>query len=1203
MDGPSSSSSSFPSSSSFLPSLSSTSLPSFASPSTTTTTNKSIPIPLPLQIKMQMSIPPSMPVPAAISKHSLGTALPDLNTAILNSLPPTSYPSFHLSSQGFLSNITTHSTIPTPSISTSIITSNKSSFETPAALVNQVNRNQNDSFNLEHTNDHQNNTNDDKENRNVNPDNNSNNDNDNIPPISTTTTTTNSDLTLSDDKEKRIHDALEEYKTGNSNSIRHLSSKYNIPRSTLRDRIKRANLSNNNVSGEERRAVILKSRAKNVIDRQLRDIKHRERDALIKAALDYYHSSENDGSKQGVRALSAKFGIPRSTLRGRLQGSISSRARVQKDQKLSLDEEDTLVLWIKKACGAGEEVTPSRIRNMANILQQYRPANTSSSDNEQEDNNNINTTSDLEPKFTDPATDRKNQVCLGWVRGFLGRHPSLIDANGIILNVKKATSFRKHKFHEWFQLICEKTTVRHIPPENIFIAGYASFFVSQVIVDGKRQVSPSDFLPPYLHTSPQLEPLFSLECFSCDLESISPFIILNEGTEYFKNIPKEVSDWSFNYSPHEKLTKSLVFKWLSQWFGPNTKKSSSPHHRRILIGEESWTENNPEFVKYCELNDIDFLGLPPFTFHELLPLTLGVFGKIKRNLCIRIESSLKSPLSQDSISDNEHDLTVPPNCISGTEWLRHFNHARIQGMTKSILSRTLRQSGLWPLDPHLVINRIWNATPETDIPYGSTLLPALENLNRINNIPLSPSNSITTENDNSSETIDTGTEDRIYSSSTSSSTCTSPPTTEHNEFNQNHLPNRPDLICINNSTNNNLSSILNFEEQLNPSANFAPSVSTASPDTHVLSSPSCSLTTNSISNLINHSPVAQTMEIKPQENKRHLSSVDGTDLNTLGDKRVKLSSLRDILQNDSTSDTVALPSSESFSADGLNDSSMSSSLPFSSSSLSSRQMNLASIEPSIIASSRQQSSLGHNFQLPSLPVALNNPLPVQMVPPISSKSHLIPGGTTVGPSLSSLQQQQQQANLQNLYTAGNQFNLSNPQFAPLPSLSDTLSQPASLQRGPVEFPEPHSSFPPDRLVSGISSSKSIPNSTSSLLVDLPSTQNSLKSSCLNISGTSRPADTTSISMPPPSSSSIPLNTTTATTTTTIATIDNLLNSSSSNSALPSLYSLNLISSIPSHSFQSLLTNPPPLNTKDNDEKSIVNIAVDSNNNNNNNTAI
>lgn len=546
------------------------------------------------------------------------------------------------------------------------------------------------------------------------------------------------------DKEMRISQALHEFKEGAS-SIRHLSQKYKIPRTTLRDRIKRANITNENASGEERRSKILKSRAKSIMDKKIKDLKLKERDAVIQSAVDYYQNAQTSNSDTispddnspeskknvNVSLVSAKFGIARSTLRGRLKGSTSALdKRNQSTSKLSMTEESLLVQWIEKLCAVGEEVTPSKIRNMSNLIQQYR----SSVPSEEETNTSLalpSVSSPLrKPKLVDPESEKRNQICLGWVHGFLSRHPSLIDANGTVLTLNIIQSLTKSLFTNWFQDLCSRTIAKHLPPENVYVFGSTSLFVSCIYVDNQLQVVPADRLPPQYFTSPQPEEVIDIECFSCDAKSLTPYIVVNKDSQYFDNIdlerndsskkqlPDDCNNWSFGVYDLQSFSESeIAYNWVSKVFEPSSKLQSNPKYNRVLIGPESLKKATagPSFLEYCKKNDIDFLPLPEHTYRELQPHSVSIFGKLKKSLCSKVESYLAKKSNSES---NSSEVEFIP----AEDLLQCIADARINSITKSSLSKALKLCGLVPMDANSVIDRIWkplnDESIEPELPYN-----------------------------------------------------------------------------------------------------------------------------------------------------------------------------------------------------------------------------------------------------------------------------------------------------------------------------------------------------------------------------------------------------------------------------------------------------------------------------------------------------
>lgn len=524
--------------------------------------------------------------------------------------------------------------------------------------------------------------------------------------------------TFDDEREHKIDEALTEYKDGES-SIRNLAIKYSLPRSTLRDRIKRANITKDNVCPKARRAAILKGRAKAISEKQFKDIKLRERETIIQNALDYYGTKI--GEKEGLRSVAARFRIPRSTLRGRILGSISTRNRIQKGQKLSFSEEDVIVDCIFGLCSAGEEVSSSRVRNLANLLQQYRRSPS-------EQVNPLDT-----PVGVDPGTGKVNQVCLGWVRSFLGRHPTLIDAKGRILNAERTKAFTRDLFTDWFRKL--KTATEGIPPRNVYNVDCTTIRASQLCTDGHRQIVSSSALPDDFVTLPQPESFKLVECISAEGKSLTPLLEFSSGSKYFTRdklscLP-EISNWILSFQEDTVLTnENLLLKWFYDCFDKDSSKHlDSSSYKRIIIGDMPSARNSKRFQEACRSKNVEFICLPEFTSHELQPLDVGIFTKLKRSFCTKVEAFLKT-------LGNSTDR----NCsnIPADELILCFKHARQQVLTKQNVQKSFSLSGIYPHNESIVLDRIWDPTSDTNVPYD---FPTAE-LNATSNTSQVPSEAL-----------------------------------------------------------------------------------------------------------------------------------------------------------------------------------------------------------------------------------------------------------------------------------------------------------------------------------------------------------------------------------------------------------------------------------------------------------------------------
>jgi hypothetical protein len=91
-------------------------------------------------------------------------------------------------------------------------------------------------------------------------------------------------------------------------------------------------------------------------------------ESLINAAIEEIE----DGAK--IKPTALKYGIPRSTLQGRLYGATSKRSSYQRVQILSTEQERLLVSWILHEEASGRGPSRSKARAMAqNIVKAAAP--------------------------------------------------------------------------------------------------------------------------------------------------------------------------------------------------------------------------------------------------------------------------------------------------------------------------------------------------------------------------------------------------------------------------------------------------------------------------------------------------------------------------------------------------------------------------------------------------------------------------------------------------------------------------------------------------------------------------------------------------------------------------------------------------------------------------------------------------------------
>lgn len=128
-----------------------------------------------------------------------------------------------------------------------------------------------------------------------------------------------------------------------------------------------------------------------------------------------------------------KYGIPYTTITGRLKGRQERQAAHVSQQVLSLIQEDVLCSWVELYSAQGCPVGISQIR-----------------------------------LITQDITGAKKPPHRDWVRRFLKRHPELTMGKPSGLDPKRAQSFNEEEVRHHFKELEEKLVMLGIPVENIY---------------------------------------------------------------------------------------------------------------------------------------------------------------------------------------------------------------------------------------------------------------------------------------------------------------------------------------------------------------------------------------------------------------------------------------------------------------------------------------------------------------------------------------------------------------------------------------------------------------------------------------------------------------------------------------------------------------------------------------------------------------
>ena len=97
-----------------------------------------------------------------------------------------------------------------------------------------------------------------------------------------------------------------------------------------------------------------------------------------------------------------------------------------------------------------------------------------------------------------------------------------------------------------------------------------------------------------------------------------------------------------------------------------------------------------DLIAFCMDNAIDLLILPPHCSHALQPLDVSIFSPLKKALA----------------AETDKLASLDPGRQSRVEWTEAYIRAREKAITQANIQSGWKATGLWPLSPIKVLNKI-----------------------------------------------------------------------------------------------------------------------------------------------------------------------------------------------------------------------------------------------------------------------------------------------------------------------------------------------------------------------------------------------------------------------------------------------------------------------------------------------------------------
>jgi hypothetical protein len=307
------------------------------------------------------------------------------------------------------------------------------------------------------------------------------------------------------------------------------------------------------------------------------------------------------------RRAAAVYKMPESTLRRQRAKLASQRVIHPNACKLTMQEEEVLVQYIRKLDARGFAPTFAYVREMADQLLAARSA---------------------------------GKVGENWVYRFIQRK------SGIKSQVSRPRDYRRVLCSDtaiispWFDLVRNVKAKYGILDQNTYNFNETGF---QIGVGGSVKVLTASErrLAPLSIQSGDREWITLIACINAMGWSIPPFFILkakHHDRAWYINNPK---DWKIRVIRNGQTTNELGLNWLKHFIHHTEAATVGSYRLLVIDGHES--HKSLEFQNFCEESKIIALCMPPHASHILQSLDVGCFAPLKQAYKKEIKDSAVRP--------------------------------------------------------------------------------------------------------------------------------------------------------------------------------------------------------------------------------------------------------------------------------------------------------------------------------------------------------------------------------------------------------------------------------------------------------------------------------------------------------------------------------------------------------------------------------
>jgi hypothetical protein len=366
-----------------------------------------------------------------------------------------------------------------------------------------------------------------------------------------------------------------------------------------------------------------------------------------------------------VRHATRRHGVPRGTLRDRLNGAQPHQLAHSDQLRLSTPQEEHLKQWILRQEALGYAPTHGQVRAIASSV--------------------------LKRQGDNRPLGKK------WSTHFVRRHKEVKTKLGRRTDWERIKAATPENIRHLFSLY---ETVTWMPPRRRYNADEGGIMEGHGVnglVIGSSQENPNAIPVKTINARTWTS---VIECISALGVALNPLVIFKAKSiqeQWFKKeFLAEHPDWHVTFSENGWTSNDIAVEWLEKVFLPQTEPDD-PSDGRLLIVDGHGSHTSDEFMSMCYLNNVYLLFFPAHTSHILQPLDLGCF------------SSLKTAYRR---LVNEHTALADTTKIGKAQFLEFYAEARKIGLREQCVRSGWKATGLYPKSLAKPMGSRWVVVPK-----------------------------------------------------------------------------------------------------------------------------------------------------------------------------------------------------------------------------------------------------------------------------------------------------------------------------------------------------------------------------------------------------------------------------------------------------------------------------------------------------------